>query len=316
VAQTRSIAAYDLYLLGRHHWYERTEAGMRRALELFEQAVAADPSYAPAWAGVADASMLLASWQFATPEEMYPRAVAAVQRALALDDSLADAHASLGFVKLNWEWDWPGAERELRRAIELNPSHETAHRWLSAFLGALGRYDEARPIAERALALDPVSVLPHMNIGIIDNLNARYAAGDAAFTVVVERDPRFTRGWGFRAFTRALMGRYDEALADMDVAEALLRIPIVSVVRGVVLALAGRTAEARTLFDAIVPALPHFYRAAAHASLGETEAALDSLERSVEARDDWMYSIGTQPFFRTLHGNPRFERLKQRLQLP
>ena len=163
VATTRNLEAYDLYLLGRHHWYERSEAGMRRARELFQQAIDRDPSYAPAWSGLADASAILASWQFASPAEMYPVATTAARRAIELDDSLAEAHASLGFVKMNWEWDWDGVLRELRRAIEINPNHETAHRWLSAFLAGIGRREEAMPIAERAVLLDPLSVLPRMS---------------------------------------------------------------------------------------------------------------------------------------------------------
>ena len=138
VHKAGSIEAYDLYLLGRYHWYTRTEAGFRKALELFEQAVVADSTYAPAYSGIADTCALLASWNYATPREMFPRATAAAERAIALDDRSADAHASLGFVKYNYEWDWAGAERELRRAIELNPSHETAHRWLSGFLAGIG----------------------------------------------------------------------------------------------------------------------------------------------------------------------------------
>jgi tetratricopeptide (TPR) repeat protein len=259
--------------------------------------------------------MLLASWQFARPEDMYPRAVDAVGRALALDESLADAHASLGFVNLNWQWDWAAAERELRRAIELNPSHETAHRWLSAFLGALGRYDEALPIAERALVLDPVSVLPHMNLGIVHVLCGRLDEAEAAFDRVIERDPRFVRGYTFRAYARGLRGRYDEALLDMDVAEGISHVPIVRIVRVAILAWAGREPEARAALGPIMRELPQFYLASAHAALGEIDDALGALERAVDARDDWMYSIGTQPFFRNLRGHPRFERIRERLGL-
>src|SRR4249920_2867790 len=122
---------------------------MKRARELFQQAIDLDPTYAPAWSGLADSLAILASWQFAEPAEMFPLATTAAQRALELDGSLAEAHASLGFVKMNWEWDWDGVIRELRRAIELNPNHETSHRWLSAFLAGIGRKEDAMPIAER-----------------------------------------------------------------------------------------------------------------------------------------------------------------------
>ena len=173
---------------------------MRRARELFQQAIDRDSSYAPAWSGLADASAILASWQFASPAEMYPVATTAARRAIELDDSLAEAHASLGFVKMNWEWDWDGVLRELRRAIEINPNHETAHRWLSAFLAGIGRREEAMPIAERAVLLDPLSVLPRMNLGIIHYISDDQLAAEAefllgtfgpAYTAYAARTPRF-----------------------------------------------------------------------------------------------------------------------------
>jgi serine/threonine-protein kinase len=317
VQQARSLEAYDLYLLGRHHWYKRTEASMRRALELFDQAISADPAYAPAYSGIADASALLASWQFASAEENYPRAAAAARRALALDPGSADAHASLGFVKLNWEWDWEGALHELRRAIELNASHETAHRWLSAFLAGIGEHDEALRIAHRAAELDPISVLPRMNLGIVHLLAWRYEDAEAEFRNVIQKDPTFARAYGFLAWSLSMLGSHDEALSVARAGvERANRHPMFLYMLGAVLAVSGQTEEARKLFEPILPGLEPIYVASVHATLGDESAALDALERAAETRSDWMYSVGTQPWFRAYHGHPRFTALLERMRLP
>lgn len=309
VATTRSLEAYDLYLLGRHHWYERSDAGMRRARELFQQAIDLDPAYAPAWSGLADASAVLASWQFADPAEMYPVATTAARRALELDPSLAEAHASLGFVKLNWEWDWQGALDALHRAIELNPNHETAHRWLSAFLAGIGRFDEAMPIAERAVVLDPIAVLPHMNLGIIHYLANDPARAEQEFRRVLEMHPDFPRAVVFLGSVLALQGRHDEARAIMESLIARTgRTPVYVWSLGIVHTLAGRMADAHEVLDPINrSSFPSLYRAIAHNALGERDAVFPALEQGLRERSDWMYSLGTQPLLRNLHGDPRFQ---------
>jgi eukaryotic-like serine/threonine-protein kinase len=316
VAQPQTLEAYDLYLLGRHHWNKRTQKEMQRALELFQQAVAADPGYAPAYSGIADASALLASWQFKTPEEMYPQAVAAARRAIALDPESADAHASLGFIAQNWEWDWEGVTRELGRAIALNPSHETAHRWLSAFLGGIGKYTEAIPIARRALELDPLSVLPRMNLGIIHFLAGHHAEAAAEFRRVIEMDAGFVRGYVFLGGTLSFLDQHDEAIAvGQRGAELARQLPVTLVPLGSSLARAGRAEAAHALLDPVLDGLDPIYAAMAHASFGDEDKAIGALESGIEKRSDWMYSIPTQPWFRGYHRNPRFVALLRRMKL-
>jgi tetratricopeptide (TPR) repeat protein len=317
VQQPRSLEAYDLYLLGRHHWYKRTEPSMRRALELFKEAAAADPMYAPAYSGIADASALLASWQFATAKEMYPQAVKAAQRALELDPSLADAHASLGFIKLNADLDWEGALREFRAAIALNPSHETAHRWLSAFLAGIGRDEEAMPIALRAIELDPISVLPRMNLGIVHWLAWRHEAAETEFRRVIGKDPAFVRAYAFLATSLSFQSRHEEAIVTARAGvERSNRHVMLLFALGLCIARAGRLDEARTILEPIIPQLDPFYEATVFAVLGEDAAALDTLERASDANSDWLYSIGRQPWFGQYHSHPRFIRVLERLGLP
>ena len=211
VAATRSLEAYDLYLLGRHHWSERSEAGMHRARELFRQALALDPAYAPAWSGLADASAVLASWQFADAAEMYPVATDAARRAMELDESLAEAHSSLGFVKMYWEWDWDGVLRELRRTIELNPNHETAHRWLSAFLAGIGSGSRGHADRRGALLLDPVSVPSAQRTSASSTRwRATFCQRRSAISVTCSAiNPAFLRAYLFARFL-GLQGKHEE----------------------------------------------------------------------------------------------------------
>ncbi len=317
VAQPQSLEAYDLYLLGRHHWNKRTQGEMQRALDLFRQAVALDPSYAPAYSGIADASALLASWQFATSADMFPQAVAAARRAIELDPSSADAHASIGFTKLNWEWDWEGAIRELSRAIELNPSHETAHRWLSAFYAGIGRDEDAVPIAMRAIDLNPISVLPRMNLGIIHFLAGRNEDAIVQFRRVIEIDPSFVRAHVFLGAALSLLGFHEEAISSGRVgAELSKQLPVTVAALSTSLANAGRLGDARAMLDPIMKDLDSMYAAMAHASLGEDDTALAELEVAAEMHSDWMYAVATQPWFRKYHGNPRFVALLRKMKLP
>lgn len=317
IAKPQSLEAYDLYLLGRHHWNKRTKGEMQRALELFREAAELDPSYAPAYSGIADATALLASWQFASPATMYPEAVAAAQRAIELDPSSADAHASIGFTKLNWDWDWEGAERELRRAIQLNPNHETAHRWLSAFLAGIGKDDEAMPIALRAADLDPISVLPVMNLGIIHFLAGRNEHATREFRRVIDIDPGFVRGHIFLGAALSFQGIHDEAItAGRAGADLANQLPVTLVPLGSSLARAGRLEEAHVMLDQIVrDGIDPIYAAMVHSAFDDEEAVIAALQSGIEKRSDWMYSIGTQPWFRKYHGDPRFEGILRRMKL-
>ena len=206
---------------------------------------------------------------------------------------------------------------ELGRAIELNPSHETAHRWLSAFLAGIGKDEEAVPIAQRAIELDPISVLPRMNLGIVHFLAGRHEEAAAEFRRVIEKDPGFVRGHIFLGASLSFLNRHDEAIATGRIGVELAKqLPVTLVPLGSSLARAGQPDEARAILDPIVQGgLDPIYAAMAHAALDDESAALTALERGFEERSDWMYSIATQPWFRTYHRNPRFVRLLERMRL-
>ena len=317
VRQPRSIEAYNLCLLGRYHWNKRDQANLRQALDLFGQAAQIDPTYATAHSGIADACALLGSYAHARPTEMYPRAAAAATQAIALDESLAEGHASLGFAKYNWEWDWEGAERELRRAIALNPSYATAHQWLAMFLAALGRADEALPLARRAIDLDPLSVNPNMALGAALLFAGRMGEAAWQFRRVIAMQPGFAFASVWLCTTLATSGQAEEALA---VAERMIqtmgevRIARVGLAMGY--AVSGRIAEARQIQADLGsnPDTPVFQHAMIHAVIGDDSAAYDWLERAFIVRTD-MYTLRAHPGFARMRAQPRFVRLLERVGL-
>ena len=164
---TADPEAYTLYLKGRYFWNKRSEEGMRKAIAYFQQAIDRDPGYALAYAGLADAYNLGDDWGSTPPSESFPRAKAAALRALDLDDSLAEAHTSLAFVKANYDWDFPGAEKEFQRAIALNPNYATAHQWYAMYLSPMRRFAEAEREIRVAQDLDPLSLIISLGVGEI-----------------------------------------------------------------------------------------------------------------------------------------------------
>jgi TolB-like protein len=317
VRQPRSLEAYNLCLLGRYHWNKRDQTSLRQALDLFGQAAQIDPAYAPAHSGIADACALLASYAYARPTEMYPRAAAAAAQAIALDESLAEGHASLGFAKYNWEWDWEGAERELRRAVTLNPSYATAHQWLAMFLAGLGRADEAFPLARRAIDLDPLSVNPIMTFGAALVFAGRFDEAVRQFRRVIAMQPGFVFASVWLCATFAFMGQGEESLA---VAERMIQVMGEARIARSRLAMAygatGRIAEARQIQADLggAPDTPPFQHAMIYAIIGDEVAALDWLERASVTRTD-MYTLRVHPAFARLHAQPRFVRLLEQLGL-
>ena len=156
-ARTVNPEAYRLYLIGRFYWNKRTEEGFKIALDHFQRAIEIDPAYAPAYAGLADSYIMFGSYGIMPTKEVYPRARAAAQKALEIDESLAEAHASLANVSFRYYWDWPAAEKEYKRALELNPNYASAHQWYGQCLSGMGRYNEGIHWSRRAVELDPLS---------------------------------------------------------------------------------------------------------------------------------------------------------------
>ncbi len=185
-----SPAAYEAYLKGRYHWNKRTPEGIKTAIEYFQESIEKDPNYALAYAGLADCYVVAVNPS--PPKEEMPKAKAAATKALQLDDTLAEAHTSLAAVLARYDWDWPGAEKEFKRAIELNPRYAVAHEWYAAwYLVPMGRLQEAIAEEKRAQELDPVSLIINFELGIVLHYAREYDQAIEQFRKTLELNPNF-----------------------------------------------------------------------------------------------------------------------------
>jgi tetratricopeptide (TPR) repeat protein len=201
---TESNEAYQLYLKGRFQWNKRTIESLKQAVEYYNQAIGKDPAFALAYAGLAETYVLFPNYDVASAKDSMPQAKAAAMRALELDDSLAEAHTALGWYLMSFEYDWAGGERELRRAIDLNPNYATAHQWLGELLAQMKRFDEAEVEKKRALEADPLSPIISFNIGWQLFVTRRYDEALREFQRTATLYPDFalaTSGlcWGYFA---------------------------------------------------------------------------------------------------------------------
>ena len=218
---TDNIAAYQLYLKGRYAWNKRTSEELKRSAEHFQQAIDLDPAYALAYAGLADSYNMLADYSVLPPKEAFPRAEAAATKALEMDDTLAEAHTSLGFVKMAYDGDWTGAEREFRRAIELNPNYATAHQWYASYLVMMSRFDESITEMKRAQTLDPLSRIINANLGLHYYYAREYDQAVEQIRKTINLDPDFGVAHFYLGRTYLQKGMYKEAIAEMQKAREL-----------------------------------------------------------------------------------------------
>jgi TolB-like protein len=211
---TENTEAYQLYLKGRYYWNKRTEEELKKGIECFDEALEIDPGYALAYAGLADSWAIIGWYGWSPEKEAYPKARATAMRALEMDDSLAEAHTSLAHVKEVYDWDWLGAEKEYKKAIELKPQYATAHHWYSLLLVAVGRPDEAIIEAKKAQELDPLSLIINENVGDVLCLARRYDEAIEQLRKTLDLDPHF--GVAHYSLARAYFGKgmYDEAVTE------------------------------------------------------------------------------------------------------
>jgi TolB-like protein/Tfp pilus assembly protein PilF len=286
---TSDVEAYELYLQGRYFWAQRG-GGLRKGLEYFQAALRRDPDYALAHAGLADAYTLLAFYGYARPTDVMPKALAAAERALALDPSLAEAHCSLGFIRMSYDWNLPEAEREFRQAIAFKPSHAPSHYWYAAC--AIARGDPAEAVArdERAVKLEPLSVFTNTHLGWMLLLASRLDDAHQRLNHALELDPRFLMAHWLLGQTLVVQGHDDEGRAELrraiDISEGS---PLMVATLGVVCA-SGQSDEARRILEDLRARSEREYVRAylfarLHASLGEAEEAFVWLAKALEERD-------------------------------
>jgi TolB-like protein/Tfp pilus assembly protein PilF len=314
--------AYQAYLKGRYFWNKRTEDGSKRAIAYFEQALEVDPAYAMAWAGLADCYNILANYDFVPPKEGFAKAKEAATRALELDDTLAEGHTSLGYVKLNLEWDWPDAERELKRALELNPSYATAHHWYSDYLGTTGRHEEAIAEIRRAQQLDPLSPMINTMAGIALYGAHRYDQASDQLRRVLEMDPNFALAHFWLGRTYEQKGQWESAIAEHQKAAAALGGGAYAMAAlGHAYAAAGRRSDALKTLAALDEMRKTAYVSpyaigVVHLGLSQREQALEWLERAYEERDVRMLDLKFDPRLDPLRSVPCFQELLRRMNFP
>ncbi len=318
VHPARSVTAYDEYLQGRYHWNKRSTASLREGLAAFQRAIDADPTYAPAFAGLADSHALLASSNQELPAKAYPAARDAALKAIELDPSLAEGHASLGLVRLNYDWDWEGAEREFQKAIELNPSYSTARQWYSSYLSSMARFAEAIEAAQQAAAVDPFSITATVRVGIAYTFALDYEKAAAQLERAMAMEPGFLHAHSWLAHAYVGLGRYDDAvrIAEEAHASGQRALPF----RGLLASVygqVGRSTEAREIIRDVVsqPDGPPFFMALLQLIVGEHAKAYEWLDRGVRERGDLMHTLRTNPFFKSEWRDPRFAELLQRMRL-
>jgi eukaryotic-like serine/threonine-protein kinase len=317
---TRDLMAHDLYLRGRYFLAFRTAARLRQAIDAFQAAVQRDPDFALPHAGLADAYTLTIPFGDINPDDAIPRAKAAALRALALDPSLAEVHTSLGLIAMFVDWDWQEVERRLTRALELNSSDAQGHLMRAWSLMLTARADAAQAEILEARRLDPLSLIINTRVGTMLYYTGRYGEASEAFRRTLEIDSTFVLARSGLALSYAMQGRFKDALA---VVPPTPRQPGSGEVGdpAVVLALAGRTAEARRALEELKAQRASRYVAAhglaqIHAALGETEAAFAELERGVAERTFGLVAIRFNPVFRAMHRDPRWAALMRKLNFP
>ncbi len=316
---TESIKAYQLYLRGRYFWNKRTEEGLRRSIAYFQQATTEDPEYALAYAGLADSYALLGSYGVEPALKANPSAKAAALKALQLDNSLAEAHASLGMISFYYDWNWPQAEQEFRRAIALNPNYPMAHNWYGVNLAAMGRLEEALDKVGRAEQLDPLSLIINTDVGHILYLSRRYDQAIDAFRKVIDLDPHFARAHARLGMTYTAKRVFGDAIHELKEAQRLSgHDPYVDGLLGYVQALSGSRRTARKLLQGLTDRsrrqyVPAFSMALVCIGLGERDRALEWLEKAYQDRSTYMVYAKTDPLLDPVRSDPRFAALLHRM---
>ena len=313
---TADTEAYELYLKGRFFWNKRTGPDLRKAIAYFNQAIAKDPNYALAYAGLADAYVLLPPYGAASALESFPQAEAAAKKALELDDALAEAHTSLGQVLVSYDFDFEGSTREFERAITLNPNYATAHHWYGSGPPlSLGEFDRAIAELKRAQQLDPLSLIINADLGSGFVTARRYDDAIAQLRKTIEMDPHFYYAHWNLGEALELKGKLREAFAEYKKAAELNDDPLVLSLVAQAEAKLGQRDDARKMLEQLEQLATRRYVgnyafALVHIALGEKEKAIEDLDHAYRDRvGPDIALLKVDPMLDPLRGDPRFEAL-------
>jgi serine/threonine-protein kinase len=321
VRYTENVRAYSSYLKGRFWWNRRTQADIAQGIRYFEQAIAEDPSYALAYSGLADSYALDLDYRGVPVVEGMERAKAEARKAIELDETLAEAHTSLAWVTFIYDWDWRAAEREFRRAIELNPRYSTARQWYAWYLMAMGRLDEALAEGKVAVELDSASVSIRRSLGWLLYYSRQSESALENLRRALTMDPTAEETHRLLALVYLQQGRYDDAAAAFREAIANSGNPVLAMSGlGHVAARRGRLDQARKVLSELEERARSQYvspvpMVGLQVALGDFDSAFEGLERAHEERRGWLAYLRIEPMLEPLHGDARFQRLLERMRL-
>ncbi len=320
---TENPEAYQLYLKGRYFLNARTEESTGKAIEYFQQAIAKDPVYALAYSGLADSYSALAfPIEAVTPREAMPKAKEAAMTALAIDNALAEAHASLGYVKFYFDWDWPGAETEFKRGIELNPAYAEGHHYYSHYLVAMGRDEESLTESRRCLELEPLNLLLNVHLGWHYLYARQYDQAVNQLQKTLEMDANFAQTHRWLGLALEQQTRSAEAIEELQKAITLFGgNTLTEAELAHAHAVSGKRDEAQKELARLKETAQHKYVpayqiAAIYAGLGEKDQAFAWLDKAYDERSDLLVNLKRQQEFDGLRSDPRFSDLLRRVGLP
>ena len=319
---TESAEAYRLYLKGRHHWNRWTEEGFYRAIEYFQQAVENDPTYALAYAGLADCYVLLGWNSYLPPKAAFPRGKVAAKAALQFDPELAEAHTPLAALLWLHDWEWDKAQTEFKRSLELGPIYPTANHWYAEYTMTMGRHDEAMVRIRKSQDLDPLSLIINVSVGWSLYFARRYNDAIEQLRRTLDLDPNYPVTHWILGLLLRNTGRYEEAIAEGEKGVNFSGgSPLMRAALAHTLGTAGRTKDAVQIIDELTKlaqqkyVAPYFF-AGIHIGLGENQRALEYLEKSYEEHSHWLIYLPLDPSMDALRDNPGFQSLMQRVGVP
>jgi TolB-like protein len=311
--------AYEAYLKGRYHWNRRSGEGLGKAVQYFQQAIAKDPTYAAAYSGLADARSILGLWGLVPPEEGCGRAKGLALQALEMDGSLAEAHTSLAWATMHYDYDFLAAEREFERSIELNPRSAMAHHMFGFCLAMMGRYEEGYTELQRALRLEPHWSNIHFGLAFVYWSSRRYDQAIDRCEKALELDPNSVQALGWLGFSYTASLMYEPAIAAIRKGvELSQRAPVPVAGLGEAYAAARRCEEARNILQELSKQrhVPAYFVGRIYAALGERDEAFRWLEAAYRERGEWLVLLKIDPRFDSLRSDPRFQDLMRRMNFP
>lgn len=329
VEEQKQLEAYRLYLKGRNAWNKRTPEGLQQGIDYFQQAISTDPNYAAAYAGLADCYNMQVIYGVSPPKDGFPKAKDAAVKALEMDDTLAEAHSSLAFIKFRWDRDRVEAEREFLLAIKHKPTYAPAHQWYSSYLVALERFDEAVAEARRTSELEPLSFTASSHLGWILYLSGRNDEAIAQCSKILSLDPNSFPARRYLGLAYEQKGMYPQAIDEFQKGVKLSGSPLMLALLGHAYAASGKTAEARQVLTDLHDLgeggesgqadsrryVSPYTVAAIYTALGEKDQAFKFLERAYEERDVWLMNLKVDPVFARLRSEKRFQDLLTRARL-